>query len=396
MAEFTIFIRRAVFLMLPVAMLLPAVVRAEPTLELSIDGINGITASTPFSVDAFSASVDGLEWHHDVHETESGNQEVIVARINGETLFEVVKGERASIDTIVVTSDRIDSWFGPRVGDTFESLSHNLQLGECQPGTETRSGTVICRAAETERVAYVFAGQWPGPDGQMPPLDVLDTWPLSSIEWQADGQASDQDVQNYVSPAFDCADTYGSIEEMICDDVELIVLDRRLNALYAQRIEIIDPDEALPIQAFQRGWIKARNECWKSTEPRRCVVDIYEERITELSEATSASLKGTTWRGRTLGDDTIPPGIEVELTFGTEGQLNGTSGCNRFVATYEVEGSKLFVSPVGGTRRLCPDAEMAVEHRFLKALERVHGWRILDGRLELISSTEELLTFSLL
>ena len=110
MAKITIFIRRAAFLMLPVAMLLPAVVRAEPTLELSVDGINGITGSTPFSRDAFSASVHGLEWHHDITETESGNQDVIVARIDGETLFEVVKGERNSIGTVVVRSDRIDNW----------------------------------------------------------------------------------------------------------------------------------------------------------------------------------------------------------------------------------------------------------------------------------------------
>jgi uncharacterized protein len=36
------------------------------------------------------------------------------------------------------------------------------------------------------------------------------------------------------------------------------------------------------LKAEQRGWIKGRNECWKSDDKRGCVKTEYERRIAEL------------------------------------------------------------------------------------------------------------------
>jgi uncharacterized protein len=36
------------------------------------------------------------------------------------------------------------------------------------------------------------------------------------------------------------------------------------------------------LKAEQRGWVKGRDECWKSGDERRCVEDAYERRIAEL------------------------------------------------------------------------------------------------------------------
>jgi len=36
------------------------------------------------------------------------------------------------------------------------------------------------------------------------------------------------------------------------------------------------------LRAEQRGWIKGRNDCWKSVDPRLCVATEYRLRIAEL------------------------------------------------------------------------------------------------------------------
>ncbi len=36
------------------------------------------------------------------------------------------------------------------------------------------------------------------------------------------------------------------------------------------------------LKAEQRGWVKGRNDCWKSDDKRKCVEDEYQRRIAEL------------------------------------------------------------------------------------------------------------------
>jgi uncharacterized protein len=85
-----------------------------------------------------------------------------------------------------------------------------------------------------------------------------------------------------VDPAFDCARAEGSVEEMICADDELAALDRELAAVYAAAVQKAVDERPPVLKAEQRGWIKGRNECWKSDDPRSCVEDAYRLRIAEL------------------------------------------------------------------------------------------------------------------
>ena len=38
------------------------------------------------------------------------------------------------------------------------------------------------------------------------------------------------------------------------------------------------------LKAVQRGWVKGRNECWKSTDPISCIKGEYQLRINELQK----------------------------------------------------------------------------------------------------------------
>jgi len=84
-------------------------------------------------------------------------------------------------------------------------------------------------------------------------------------------------------PSFAC-DTVrtSSIESLICEDEELSALDRKLSGVYAAATEKAVNERPPKLQAEQRGWIKGRNDCWKSDNKDACVRDAYILRIAEL------------------------------------------------------------------------------------------------------------------
>ena len=85
------------------------------------------------------------------------------------------------------------------------------------------------------------------------------------------------------SPSFDCDRVIeGSVEKLICDDPELSALDRRLSEVFEAALVKEKSNPHPVLLSIQRGWIKGRNECWKSPELRLCVEQYYERRIAEL------------------------------------------------------------------------------------------------------------------
>jgi len=85
------------------------------------------------------------------------------------------------------------------------------------------------------------------------------------------------------SPSFDCQSVeVGSIEDMVCKDDELATLDRKLADIYASARQIAVNEHPPILKAEQRGWIKGRNDCWKSHDRRKCVEESYRLRIAEI------------------------------------------------------------------------------------------------------------------
>ena len=84
-------------------------------------------------------------------------------------------------------------------------------------------------------------------------------------------------------PSFSCDKVDAdSIEEMICHDVELAKLDRDLADVYEAASEKAVKERPPVLRAEQHGWIKDRDDCWKSDDVRSCVHDEYKRRIAEL------------------------------------------------------------------------------------------------------------------
>jgi uncharacterized protein len=86
------------------------------------------------------------------------------------------------------------------------------------------------------------------------------------------------------SPSFNCAKASSSVEELICNDAELAQLDRSLASLYGTVLKHTPAAEQRMLKAEQRGWIKGRDDCWKSDDMRGCVASEYRFRINELKD----------------------------------------------------------------------------------------------------------------
>ncbi len=100
------------------------------------------------------------------------------------------------------------------------------------------------------------------------------------------------------NPSFDCTKADSSAQGLVCKDANLAALDREVDRLFqlAKNGKSLTEERRKELLALQRGWIKGRDDCWKSDDLRYCIVDSYVSRIHELrqgyAEARSEDAKG--------------------------------------------------------------------------------------------------------
>ena len=112
-------------------------------------------------------------------------------------------------------------------------------------------------------------------------------------------------------PAFDCRKASGSVEKVICADGDLSALDRSLAATYAAARRQAGNEHPPVLRAGQRGWIKGRNDCWKSADQRLCIATAYRLRIAELQARYRLIPVAASARFSCDGD----PRNEVDVTY---------------------------------------------------------------------------------
>ncbi|MEV5161574.1 MULTISPECIES: META domain-containing protein [unclassified Streptomyces] len=94
-----------------------------------------------------------------------------------------------------------------------------------------------------------------------------------------------------------------------------------------------------------------------------------------LTSEPPAPLTGTAWKvtGLVSGStaSSLPAGTEdkAHLTFGKDGSVEGSLGCNSFHGTAKVSGSTLTFGPLTSTRKMCPGPEMELERALLAVLD---------------------------
>ena len=94
-----------------------------------------------------------------------------------------------------------------------------------------------------------------------------------------------------------------------------------------------------------------------------------------LSSEPPAPLTGTAWKVTGLRSGSVatslPTGTEgkAHLSFGKDGTVEGSLGCNSFHGKAAVSGSTVTFGPLASTRKLCPEGPMELERALLGALK---------------------------
>jgi heat shock protein HslJ len=83
-------------------------------------------------------------------------------------------------------------------------------------------------------------------------------------------------------------------------------------------------------------------------------------------------------------------GTEITLVFAEDGNLTGSSGCNTYNGTYEINGEQVAIGPIVTTMISCtePDMLMEQEYAYLQMLETVTNYQIKGNELELVNDSK--------
>jgi heat shock protein HslJ len=105
------------------------------------------------------------------------------------------------------------------------------------------------------------------------------------------------------------------------------------------------------------------------------------------------SLEGPIWQLTTYVDQSgalAPAEAEATIRF-QDGQAGGSTGCNRFFASYTIDGNQLTFSQAGSTMMACPEPAMSQEQAFLTNIGLVASYEIVGPQLQLFDAAGEAL-----
>lgn len=107
----------------------------------------------------------------------------------------------------------------------------------------------------------------------------------------------------------------------------------------------------------------------------------------------SDSLVGTNWKLVSWGNEKSPQTplkeTEISLQFQKD-QISGSSGCNRYFASYTLKDDQLKFGVAGRTQMACPEEIMKQEDQFLSALQSSKTFTLnSEGQLQITYKTDQ-------
>ncbi len=108
-----------------------------------------------------------------------------------------------------------------------------------------------------------------------------------------------------------------------------------------------------------------------------------------------SALVGPTWlmTAYNNGKQAVVSGVEdteVTAVFSADGQLSGSAGCNRYSASYEVDGANITIGAPATTRMMCAQPIMEQEAQYLAAIQLAATYNVQGSRLDLRSAEDAL------
>lgn len=149
-------------------------------------------------------------------------------------------------------------------------------------------------------------------------------------------------------------------------------------------------DEA--VMAFERSYLGALATVagYTLADGGLSLTDASGAEVLALEAQAPASLEGS-WEitGYLVGSGATAavtsPLVDTHpvITFGPEGILSGTAGCNRFSGGFGIEGANITIGPLMSTKMACGDQLMDQEAAVMAALEGAATWSTTGVTAEL-------------
>jgi heat shock protein HslJ len=108
--------------------------------------------------------------------------------------------------------------------------------------------------------------------------------------------------------------------------------------------------------------------------------------------ASSQNLTGSIWLLSELNGQAPITGTAITSEFDDDGRVGGSSGCNNYSTTYEVNGDQItFGESMASTMMACPEPIMEQERDYLQVLANTTTFEIMDDELILEDSSGNVL-----
>lgn len=93
------------------------------------------------------------------------------------------------------------------------------------------------------------------------------------------------------------------------------------------------------------------------------------------------------WLVKNIGGRGVVDRVQTTMEFRANGEVSGSSGCNRYHGKAEIAGKVISFGMMAGTHMMCPPATMDQEQKFFKALETVRSWKT-DGDILFLTDSK--------
>ncbi len=112
--------------------------------------------------------------------------------------------------------------------------------------------------------------------------------------------------------------------------------------------------------------------------------------LVACSDKPADALTGD-WRLVSYGSPSNPtsaaPGVETSLTFGKDGSIRGSVGCNTFGGDYKIDGDNIIFGMLASTEMACEEPLMQQERAVFNAFTNSTTFKI-EGSLLTITSSD--------
>jgi hypothetical protein len=148
-----------------------------------LDGLKRLPADEPVTEAALLEALTGLDVTRERTYTEGEPLTLFRVRRDGHSLLDIIPATGGGLYAVIVRDAALARNMGHELGASYRRWAPVHRNVTCEPGAEEFSGSVLCAQRRQPGLLLRFDGEWQGPDGRVPPADVLAGWTLSELIW---------------------------------------------------------------------------------------------------------------------------------------------------------------------------------------------------------------------